>query len=159
MEVTSWLIVTSKLNYTIPLLKPLQVPVVYTVTFKFTAQQAFPIVNHSYLYHLAKHAESHLRFSHWNLNMLGTLQTMDVHVLFLLPRIKIQLKCEVIFLFKKAKCLFWSHIFSLRISAVLCQHLVLHHWCIFWTSLNFLEQNHLHTHIYSDRHTIWMASA
>lgn len=79
--------------------------------------------------------------------MLGTLKTMDVHVLFLLPKIKIQLKCEVSFLFKKVKSLFWSHIFSLIISAVWCQHLVLHLWCIFWTSLNFLEQNHLHTHI------------
>ena len=63
--------------------------------------------------------------------MLGTLKTMDDHVLFLLPRIKIQLKCEVIFLFKKVKYLFGSHIFSLRISAVLCQHLVLHLRCIF----------------------------
>lgn len=84
--------------------------------------------------------------------MLGTLKTLDVHVLFLLPRMKIQLKCEVSFLFKKVKCLFWSHIFSLRISAVWCQHLVLHLWCIFWTSLNFLEQNHLHTHILREAH-------
>lgn len=85
---------------------------------------------------------------------------MDVQVLSLLPRIKTQLKCEVILLLKKwGKYCLLSNGFSLRISVALYQHSVRHPVSGVYCELEFkfsrAKTIYTHTHTHPHTHTLY----